>query len=131
MSSICVNRVNEISVANNVAPLLYSASIALPAKAVPEGLNLLCFGRLLIRNLTTYLPQRLLGRIRYFTDGVILGCQDFVESQFARLKQTLGYRRHRVATHLTALGSAGLWVFRDIQVRVFDQALAGSVYQPR
>jgi len=39
MSSICVNRVNEISVANNVAPLLYSASIALPAKAVPEGLN--------------------------------------------------------------------------------------------
>jgi REP-associated tyrosine transposase len=64
------------------------------------------------------LPQRLLCRIRYFTDGVILGSQDFVESHFARLKQKLGYRRHRVATQLTALGSPGLWVFR--RVRVFD-----------
>src|SRR6201997_5768397 len=42
------------------------------------------------------LPQRLLCRIRSFTDGVILGSQDFVESHFARLKQKLGYRRHRV-----------------------------------
>jgi hypothetical protein len=66
------------------------------------------------------LSQRLLGRIRYFTDGVILGSQDFVDSHFARLKQKLGYRRHRVATHRTALGSPGLWVFRDIRVRVFD-----------
>jgi putative transposase len=64
------------------------------------------------------LLQRLLCRIRYFTDGVILGSQDFVESHFARLKQKLGYRRHRVATQLTALGSPGLWVFR--RVRVFD-----------
>ena len=64
------------------------------------------------------LPQRLLCRIRYFTDGVILGSQGFVESHFGRLKQKLGYRRHRVATHLTALGSPGLWVFR--RVRVFD-----------
>src|SRR4029077_959124 len=28
----------------------------------------------------------------YFTDGVILGSQGFVESHFLRLKQTLGYR---------------------------------------
>ena len=54
----------------------------------------------------------------YFTDGVILGSQGFVESHFLRLKQTLGYRRHNAATHLTALGSPGLWVFR--RVRVFD-----------
>ena len=33
------------------------------------------------------LAQRLLCRIRYFTDGVILGSQDFVESHFSRLKQ--------------------------------------------
>jgi hypothetical protein len=35
------------------------------------------------------LPQRLLGRVRYFTDGVILGSQGFVESHFAKLKQRL------------------------------------------
>ena len=66
------------------------------------------------------LPQRLLCRIRYFTDGVILGSQGFVESHFARLKQKLGYRRHRAATCLAALGSPGLWVFRDLRVRAFD-----------
>ena len=63
------------------------------------------------------LPQRLLCRIRYFTDGVILGSQGFVESHFLRLKQRLGYRRHKAATRLTALGSPGLWAFRDLRVR--------------
>ena len=51
------------------------------------------------------LAKRLLCRIRYFTDGVILGSQGFVESHFGRLKQKLGYKRHRTATCLTALGS--------------------------
>ena len=77
------------------------------------------------------LPQRLLCRIRYFTDGVILGSQGFVESHFGRLKQTLGYRRHRVATHLTALGSPGLWVFRGPRVRAVDQALAAPLHHRR
>ena len=66
------------------------------------------------------LPQRLLCRIRYFTDGVILGSQSFVESHFSRLKQKLGYKRHRTATCLTALGSPALWVFRDPRVRAAD-----------
>jgi putative transposase len=66
------------------------------------------------------LAQRLLCRIRYFTDGVILGSQGFVESHFGRLKQKLGYRRNRAATCLTALGSAGLWVFRELRVRSVD-----------
>jgi hypothetical protein len=66
------------------------------------------------------LPERLLCRIRYFTDGVILGSQGFVESHFGRLKQKLGYKRHRAATCLTALGSPALWVFRDPRVRAVD-----------
>ena len=66
------------------------------------------------------LPQRLLCRIRYFTDGVILGSQGFVESHFGRLKQKLGYKRHRAATCLTALGSPALWVFRGPRVRAGD-----------
>jgi putative transposase len=63
------------------------------------------------------LPQRLLCRIRYFTDGVILGSQGFVESHFSKLKQRLGYKRHKAATHLTTLASPRLWVLRDPGVR--------------
>jgi REP element-mobilizing transposase RayT len=44
------------------------------------------------------LQERLRCRIRYFTDGVILGSQCFVESHFDRLKQKLGYRRRQGAT---------------------------------
>ena len=66
------------------------------------------------------LSQRLLCRIRYFTDGVILGSQGFVDSHFGRIKQKLGYRRHRAATRLTVLGSPGLWVFRVLRVRAVD-----------
>ena len=66
------------------------------------------------------LSQRLLCRIRYFTDGVILGSQGFVESHFGRLKQKLGYKRHWAATRLTGLGSPALWVFRDPRVRAVD-----------
>jgi hypothetical protein len=46
--------------------------------------------------------------IDLITEGVILGSQGFFESHFLRLKQKLGYRRHKAATHLTALGSPGL-----------------------
>jgi putative transposase len=65
------------------------------------------------------LPERLRCRIRYFTDGVILGSQSFVESHFFKLKAKLGYRRRRTATRLTTLGSSNpLWVFRDLRVRL-------------
>jgi putative transposase len=64
------------------------------------------------------LPERLRCRIRYFTDGVILGSQAFVESHFYKLKHKLGYQRRRPATRLTALGAADtFWVFRDLRVR--------------
>src|SRR5208282_5662027 len=63
------------------------------------------------------LPERLWCRIRYFTDGVILGSQSFVESHY-NLKHKLGYQRRRPATRLTVLGCADtLWVFRDLRVR--------------
>ena len=64
------------------------------------------------------LAARLRCRIRYFTDGVILGSQAFVESHFYKLKDKFGYRRRRTATRLTALGcSDTLWVFRDLRVQ--------------
>jgi putative transposase len=64
------------------------------------------------------LPERLRCRIRYFTDGLILGSQSFVESHFYKLKHKLGYQRRCPATRLTALGCTDtLWVFRDLRVR--------------
>jgi putative transposase len=64
------------------------------------------------------LPERLRCRIRYFTDGVILGSQAFVESHFFNLRAKFGYRRRRSATRLTTLDSSGsLWVFREPRVQ--------------
>ena len=64
------------------------------------------------------LPERLRCRIRYFTDGVILGSQPFVESHFYNLKEKLGYRRRHTGRPLRALGGSNrLWVFRDLRVR--------------
>ena len=64
------------------------------------------------------LPERLRCRIRFFTDGLILGSQSFVESHFFKLKLKLGYQRRRPATRLTALGCVDtLLVFRDLRVR--------------
>jgi hypothetical protein len=64
------------------------------------------------------LPERLRCRIRYFTDGVILGSHAFVESHFHKLKHKLGCRRRRPATRLTVLGAADpFWVFRNLRVR--------------
>jgi hypothetical protein len=52
------------------------------------------------------LPERLRCRIRFFTDGLILGSQFFMESHFFffKLKLKLGYQRRHPATRLTALG---------------------------
>ena len=54
----------------------------------------------------------------YFTDGVIVGSQSFVESHFAKLKEKLGYRRKHTGKPLTELGfSDRLWVFREPRVQ--------------
>jgi REP element-mobilizing transposase RayT len=64
------------------------------------------------------LPERLRCRIRYFTDGVILGSQAFVESHFSNLKEKLSYRRQHAGKPLTVLGrSDRLWVFREPRVQ--------------
>ncbi|PWT79417.1 MAG: hypothetical protein C5B58_13545 [Acidobacteria bacterium] len=63
------------------------------------------------------LAELLLCRLRYFTDGVILGSRSFVESHFEKLTQKLGFKRPRPATHLSVLGSPAIWVFRNPRVR--------------
>ena len=67
------------------------------------------------------LAERLRCRIRYFSDGVILGSQGFVEAHFHSLQQKLAYKRPRAATPLRALGSPNLWVFRDLRIYGFSR----------
>ena len=62
------------------------------------------------------LAERLRCRIGYFSDGVILGSQGFVEAHFHRLQQKRAYQRRRPATALRALGPPNLWVFRDLRI---------------
>ena len=65
------------------------------------------------------LQEQLRCKIRYFSDGVILGSRSFVEAHCQRLKQTIGYKRKSGPTALKILGPAALWVFRNLRVRKF------------
>ena len=58
-------------------------------------------------------------RIRYFSDGVILGSRAFVQSHFERLKETLGYKRKHGPVAMEILPRAGLWAFRKMRARRF------------
>ena len=65
------------------------------------------------------LEERLRCKIRYFSDGVILGSRAFVESHGQRLKEKIGYKRKSGPTALKFLGPAALWVFRNLRLRTF------------
>jgi putative transposase len=58
-------------------------------------------------------------RIRYFSDGVILGSRNFVEEHCQRLSDAVGYQRRTGPTALKELGPIGLWAFRGLRVRKF------------
>jgi putative transposase len=60
------------------------------------------------------LEERLRCRIRYFSDGVILGSCSFVESYCQRLKQKLGYKRKSGPTPIKAFSQTRLRVFRNL-----------------
>jgi putative transposase len=65
------------------------------------------------------LQERLRCKIRYFSDGVILGSRSFVEFHCRRLEQTIGYKRKSGPTALKIFGPTALWVFRNLRVRKF------------
>src|SRR6202011_4487731 len=71
------------------------------------------------------LQEQLRCKIRYFSDGVILGSRSFVESHCQRLKEKLGYKRKSGPTALKILGPAALWVFRNLRVRTFGRTFPG------
>jgi putative transposase len=58
-------------------------------------------------------------RIRYFSDGVILGSRTFVEEHCKHLREKIGYQRKSGPTAIKGLGPIALWSFRGLRVRKF------------
>jgi REP element-mobilizing transposase RayT len=56
-------------------------------------------------------------RVRYFTDGGILGSRAFVQEQFARCRQLAALPRSDRAHRLPVIGSDQLWVLRNLRLR--------------
>jgi len=57
-------------------------------------------------------------RVRYFTDGAVLGSRAFVEEVFARSRERFGVKRKDGARKLRGIGAAAagwLWSVRDLQ----------------
>ncbi|MCB1132519.1 MAG: hypothetical protein KDN05_15440, partial [Verrucomicrobiae bacterium] len=60
-------------------------------------------------------------RIRYFTDGAVIGSRSFVDEVFARSRERFGSRRKNGARRLrgnAAAASGTLWSIRDLKVRI-------------
>jgi REP element-mobilizing transposase RayT len=56
-------------------------------------------------------------RVRYFTDGGILGSRAFVHEQFARCRQLAALPRSDRAHRLRVIASDQLWVLRNLRLR--------------
>ena len=66
------------------------------------------------------LAEQLHCKIRYFSDGVILGSHAFVEFYCQQLKKKLGYKRKSgPVAAIKILGQTTLWVFRELRARAF------------
>ena len=64
--------------------------------------------------------ELLLHRVRYFTDGLVLGSAEFVEGVFKRKKRTLGLKR-RVGPRIPRLEEMGsLCTMKDLRGEVID-----------
>jgi putative transposase len=68
------------------------------------------------------LPEVLRRKVRYLTDGAVLGSAAFVESAFKRLREhgCIGPKRVSGARRLRGAEWGGLRVLRDLRVRVMD-----------
>ena len=60
-------------------------------------------------------------RVRYFTDGAVIGSKEFVNEAFARSRERFGPKRKDGARAMRGSGSGAkgqLWSMRDLRVRV-------------
>jgi hypothetical protein len=59
-------------------------------------------------------------RVSYFTDGMILGNEDFLERIFVNYNEIFGQRRTSGARKMRGLDSCGLHVARDLRKEVIS-----------
>ena len=59
-------------------------------------------------------------RVRYFTDGAVLGTREFVNQVFFALRDRFGRHRKDGARRLRYLEGNRLFSLRDLQVRVVE-----------
>lgn len=59
-------------------------------------------------------------RVRYFTHGLVLGSEEFVEKQFQQYRSHFGERRKTGARPIRGLAGSGLYVIRDLRKSVFS-----------
>ena len=70
------------------------------------------------RNRDVALGKMLRCRVRYFTDGAVIGSRSFVNEMFENARQRFGSKRKNGARKMRGAGApaAGiLWSFRDLQ----------------
>ena len=68
------------------------------------------------------LPEVLRRKVRYFSDGAVLGSEAFVEEAFGRLREKgrISAKRQTGARQMRGADFGGLRVLRDLRVRVID-----------
>jgi putative transposase len=58
-------------------------------------------------------------RVRYFSDGAVLGSRDYVEGEFRRSRDRFGPKRRSGAREMKGLDEGGLYTVRALRVGVF------------
>jgi hypothetical protein len=69
------------------------------------------------------LAKMLRCRVRYFTDGAVIGSREFVNEAFARSRERFGAKRKDGARALRGSGSAArgvIWSLRDLRKGMLD-----------
>ncbi len=66
------------------------------------------------------MPELLRCRVRYFTDGAVLGSNEFVQDQFETFRGFLSGRRKSGPRRMRGGDWGGLTVLRDLQKDVFS-----------
>jgi putative transposase len=54
-------------------------------------------------------------RVRYLTDGVVLGSREFVDEYFRENRERFGKKREDGARRMRYVSLAGLFTLRDLQ----------------
>ena len=59
-------------------------------------------------------------RVRYFTDGAVLGTKQFVNGVFQAMRSRFGPKRKDGARRMRGLASPELYVLRDLRLKVLE-----------